>query len=240
LDANAAKRAAREEAEAEIARTCGILFRPGDVTELRVLEARTPAYQRPHTESGYFDDWAKLAQAATSITSALGWYVVLNPVNPALLSRRNNRIASAEKSALTSDKDILRRRWLPVDIDVTRPAGISSTDAEHQAAMTRAWEISEYLIEQGWPEPILADSGNGSHVLCPIDLPAEDNGLVERCLKALAARFLDPALKVDTSVHNPARIWKAYGTPARKGDNTAERPHRVARICYVPEGLKSW
>jgi hypothetical protein len=31
-------------------------------------------------------------------------------------------------------------------------------------------------------------------------------------------------------VFNPARIWKLYGTWARKGDDTKSRPHRLSRI----------
>jgi hypothetical protein len=42
---------------------------------------------------------------------------------------------------------------------------------------------------------------------------------------------------VDTAVHNPARIWKLYGTLSAKGDNTPERPHRMARILEAPSTL---
>ena len=43
---------------------------------------------------------------------------------------------------------------------------------------------------------------------------------------------------LDTTVHNPARIWKLYGTPACKGDSTAERPHRMARLLAVPSTIE--
>ncbi len=33
---------------------------------------------------------------------------------------------------------------------------------------------------------------------------------------------------------NAARIWKAYGTVARKGDSILGRPHRISRILEVP------
>ncbi len=89
----------------------------------------------------------------------------------------------------------------------------------------------------GWPEPILADSGNGAHLLYRIDLPANDDGLVKRVLEGLAFRFDDAEVRVDTTTHNPARIWKLYGTLAAKGDDTDERPHRLARLTYVPEQL---
>ena len=122
-----------------------------------------------------------------------------------------------------------------------RPAGISSTNEEHQAALDFASTIRDHLAAIGWPEPILADSGNGAHLLYRIDLPAEDGALVERCLKALAARFgaMSDRVDIDTAVHNPARIWKLYGTPACKGDSTADRPHRMARLLAVPSTIEA-
>ena len=84
----------------------------------------------------------------------------------------------------------------------------------------------------------MADSGNGAHALGRIDLPADDGGLVQRCLQALAARFNDAAVKVDTGVYNPARIWKLYGTTAAKGDDVPGRPWRMARIIDAPDTLQ--
>jgi hypothetical protein len=58
--------------------------------------------------------------------------------------------------------------------------------------------------------------------------------MVERCLKALDARFTDRVVKIDAEVFNPARIWKLYGTAACKGDHIAQRPHRLSRILSAP------
>jgi hypothetical protein len=41
--------------------------------------------------------------------------------------------------------------------------------------------------------------------------------LFKRTLKALATKFNDEHTSIDTSVSNAARIWKVYGTRARKG-----------------------
>jgi hypothetical protein len=41
-------------------------------------------------------------------------------------------------------------------------------------------------------------------------------------------------VKIDQSVHNPARLCKVPGTWARKGDNTTDRPHRIAQFLEVP------
>jgi hypothetical protein len=214
----------------EILRTCQALFAPGQVVELRALDAVTREWRRPHTVSGYFDDWEKLAAAATGLR-ARGVYVTLNPVNPDLLARANNRLRNMQAGdQATADSDLIGRRWLPVDCDPVRPSGISATDAEHDLALARAREMRAYLQARGWPEPLLADSGNGAHLLYRVELPADDGGLVEGALAALAFRFTDALVTVDQKNFNPARIWKLYGTLAAKGDPTPQRPHRLSRL----------
>ena len=220
----------------EIRRALGLLLEPGQVTELRALEVSTPDYRRPHTVSGYFDDPAALARAAEALPStAKGIYLVVNPINPALLARSANRVrVVSERDALTGDADITARRWLLIDADPRRPSGISAADAEHEAALDRARRIRDVLAAEGWPDPILADSGNGAHLLYRVELPPDDEGICKRALDALAFRFDDELVAIDQTVFKPARIWKLYGTVARKGDHTPERPHRLARILEAP------
>ena len=194
-------------------------------------------YRQPHIIAGYFDDHDKLAMAvANYITRAEGIYVTLNEIDPALLARACNRLADRLKPT-TGDADVVRRRIFYVDVDPVRPAQISATDAEHTLALARTRQIGEYLQELGAPAPLLADSGNGGHALWRIDLPADDGGLVQDALRALVLRFSDALAKVDETVGNPARIGKLCGTWARKGDSTADRPHRLARILEAPERL---
>ena len=215
-------------------RALSILPEPGAVFEIRVLHTQRG------TLSGYFNDLDAAVQAAETVSGqAPGVYLTVNPVNPDLLARAVNRLQPYAKTT-TADSDILRRRWLPIDLDPIRPAGISSTDDEHEAALERAREVRDWLVARDWPEPILADSGNGAHLLCRVDLPKDDDsrGLIERSLKALALQFDDERVQVDVSTANAARIWKIYGTLAGKGDNTSDRPHRLARLLEIPEKLE--
>ena len=219
----------------EIKRALAVLRQPSDVIELRALDAGGK------TVAGYFDDPGKLAEAAAKLSgSAAGVYVVLNELTPALLARSANRLTVGPKN-LTQDKDIIRRRYLPIDIDARRPSGISSTDAEHDAAIQVAGKIKEYLVELGFPADaiIIGDSGNGGHLLVRVDLPndANNTNLIENCLEALATRFDDAAVSIDPGVFNAGRIWKLPGTLARKGDSTPARPHRLARLLDVPATL---
>jgi hypothetical protein len=208
----------------------------GNVCEIRAL------CDRKRTDAGYFDDFEKAAKLVLNYAAdgeVKGIYFVLNEIDRNLLSRACNRF-ERYAAQTTSDKDVTRRRWLYVDCDPIRPAGISSTDAECQLAMDRAEQIREWLMDQGCCEPIVAMSGNGAHLLVPIDLPNTDETLhlVKTVLQVLSDKFSDDKVDVDQSVCNAARICRLYGTPARKGDNTAERPHRVSEIRYVPDYLK--
>lgn len=96
-----------------------------------------------------------------------GIYVTLNPIDRALLSRRADRVVArlCRQDAATVDGDVLRRRWLPIDVDPVRPSGISSIDEEHDAACGTARAIGEALTGMGWPRPVIADTGNGAHLL---------------------------------------------------------------------------
>lgn len=223
-----------------IRRALEILIEPGQVVELRALGASTPRIRRPHTVSGYFDDMDALAKAAADLPKAKGIYITPHPVNPALLSRARNRLRAPDRQdPLTSDRDVIGYRWLLIDCDPVRPAGISSTDAEHELALTRMRDVHAWLQAQGWPAGIEADSGNGGHLLFRVDEPNTDASaqLLKRCLAALAQRFDDEHVTIDRSVYNPARIWKLYGTLAGKGDDTPDRPHRLSRVLACPPTL---
>ena len=213
-----------------------LLAQPGEAFELRGL-VRYQGQQQ--TTSGYFDDFTALAAAAVERSGKDdGVYVTLNPVHPGLLSRApKNKVRRAGSGDTTSDRDVRQRRSILVDVDPVRPAGISSTDAEHAGALELAARIATDLSALGWPEPILADSGNGGHLIYGVDLPVDDTGLVKRVLEQLSKRYTTSELKVDEKVFNPARISKIYGTLTRKGEDTIERPHRVSRIVRAPASL---
>jgi hypothetical protein len=208
-------------------------FEPNDVIELRALNV-----DRIGTLAGYFQmtNQAAIDVAISRVNGrSEAVYFVLNKINPALLARSANHMKERPKN-LTTDADIVERRWLFTDVDPQRPAGISSTDEEHQAALERARQIVEFLTSLGWPEPFLADSGNGAHLhyRLPALGPEQGDALVKSCLAALAARFDDAVVKIDTSTYNRSRICKLYGTMARKGDAMPERPHRHAQGLRSP------
>ena len=208
-----------------------LFSRRGEVRELRILNTK----QR--TVSGYFDNPDAMAEAAAEWSGkGTGVFFTLNPVDPDLLAQANNRVKPRAKHT-TTDDDILARHWVLLDLDPVRKSGISSTDAEHQLALQRARGVRKTLRAEGFPEPILADSGNGANLLLRVNLPNDDASrvLLGRFLQAIAFRFSDERVNIDTSVANSSRISGVYGTLKRKGDATVDRPHRLSKLIDVPK-----
>jgi hypothetical protein len=219
----------------EILRACRLLMRPGDVHEIRI-----PKAGRRGTISGYFDSPELVVEAVLLLDGDVpAIYITLNPAVHALLARAANRLRERAEIT-TSDADILLRRWLLLDFDPIRPAGISSTDAEHGRAMTVACGAWDDLRGAGLGDPVVGDSGNGAHLLYPLNLPNDQQATerVKKFLAGVAARCGTDDIAVDRTVFNAARIVKLYGTLACKGDNLPERPHRRSRLLEVPQHLE--
>lgn len=224
----------------EITHALRLWFQAGDVFEVRVLDAVSADYRREHIESGYFDyeHISAVPEALKRLLSFRGVYVTVNPVNPDLLARAVNRLRPAGRNPTTADTDIVRRRWLLIDCDPRRASGVSSSNAEHESALAKAREIRDGLSSLGWADPIMTDSGNGAQLMYRIDLPADDGELVRRVIGEIA-KASSEQVAIDTSVHNPARIWRLPGTMNCKGDSIPERPHRMAKLLEAPDNLQA-
>jgi putative DNA primase/helicase len=160
-----------------------------------------------------------------------GIYFTLNPVREGLGDRAIHV------------GHVLSRYWFLVDIDRRKAIGtteLMATDEEKSLTLSLAGQVMDWLLLQGWPEPVMVDSGNGAHLLFRIDLENDElvRVLLGRALKGLAARWDNEHAEVDTKVHNASRVSKLPGTWVRKGPNTPERPWRLARLLWVPDKLE--
>ena len=217
-----------------VIRAAQTLFELSQVVELRAI------FKNGRVDSGYFDNFELLAKAAVKLDErpeVSGIYLTLNPVNPDCLHRAKNHVrewASKSKGrAATSDAEILERRFILLDFDgANRPSGISATSDELEAAKHKAYSVAKFLAGYGWGTPIAAMSGNGYYLLYRTALPNDRqcSDLLKRYLVSLAVMFDDEKTRIDTSVFNASRICKVYGTMARKGDDTPERPHRRSAL----------
>ena len=217
----------------EIEKTLQLICPRGQVSELRALRVHDPETGDTRNFYGFFNDPELMAQEAELIGEhAYGVYFTPNPVKPDLLERSPNQIQPAEKGMSTGNGDIQRIQWLLIDFDPVRDTDTSSTVTEHMLAFNMAVSVRQHLRDQGWPDPIFADSGNGNHLMYRVEMPISDSKRIEGILKALARQFNTEAVEIDTVVGNPSRIWRLYGTWARKGDDTIERPHRQSHILW--------
>ena len=219
----------------EIKKTIDVLKPNHQLFEIRVLGSN-----KRNVLSGYFTDSDTLLEAFDTVDLRnTNIYITLNTLNNALYSRiqRDKFVANPNT---TSDTEITSYQWLFIDLDPVRPANISSSDEELNAADQLKEKIKEHLAEIGFPAPVEALSGNGFHLLYRIDLPVDNKNiqLVSDCLSTLAALFNNSNVKVDTTNSNPSRICKLHGTLAQKGANTKERPFRMSRIIACPEPVE--
>jgi len=222
-----------------------LFVRPAEVTEVRVIGARgkSAAWGGEYARgvvSGYFDDHNAFCDAVKKADKAQhnGVYFTLQVIDPRLIGRAFNRLKPATET--TKDNNVLKYRWLPIDIDAVRPAGISASDSELAAAIKLRDAVAGKIAEKfGLPAPLKAVSGNGGHLLYKLpDLPVneENTSWLKRILESLDKAYSTEKVKLDTTVYNPARIWKLYGTTARKGDAVPAAPRREARphrMAYI-------
>lgn len=219
----------------EVKRAITTLQQPDDVFEIRVIGTT-----KKDILSGYFRDADTLLSALDTIDlRQRNVYITLGKVKEECFARSQSE-RFLKNPQTSSDSEIISYRWLFIDFDPVRSAGISSSDQELLVAETMAEEVRCYLREMGFEEPVYALSGNGYHLLYRIDIPNDEQGrdLVAKCLKALSEIFDTEKVKIDTSNSNPSRICKLHGTLAQKGRSTKERPHRMSRILSAPDHCK--
>lgn len=224
--------------EAEVRRAVHLLHNPADeearLFEVRIIDGR-------FNLSGYFTDADTLINALRQSVSSPNEniYITLNAIDDACGARQQRNRFLKNAAPTTSDKDVTGYEFLMIDLDPERTKGVSSTDAELEQARELGRRIFRFMRATGWNDPIVAESGNGVHLLYKLDMNnnAHCVQLVKDCLSVLDMLFSTEGVKVDTTTFNPARVCKLYGTLAKKGADTKDRPHRMSRIVSQPQTL---
>ena len=149
-------------------------------------------------------------------------YSTLNPLKTGI-----GQFSSAK------DVDVICRRRLLIDIDRDTGKDHPATDADIEAAKALGDQIASQLDGLGWPVPVRILSGNGYHLIYPLDdLPTskEVTSSIKDLLHTLKTTFSNNGLSVDTTVSNASRVTKIPGTLARRGTEITNHPYRVAGI----------
>ena len=211
----------------------------GKLVEVRLLGKTTFSGYFTNVETLITNIKPLLAEQSEQYYGTIQAYFTLNEINADLYSREQRDKFVKKPKSTTTDGDITRRRFVMIDLDPNRAAGISASNEEFEKAHMKCVDIYRYLMQQGFNEPIITQSGNGWHAYLPCNMPNDDEHteLVKRFLQSLSKLFSDDFVEIDEKVFNPARIDKLIGTWAKKGSDSQERPWRIARIVKVPKDL---
>lgn len=223
----------------EVFKTLNTFLPNGTLIEIRAIHATNP---KNNIWSGYFKKHEDVWNAIQQFDKDYNIYFTLNVIKDVCYSmiQKDVMVRGAET---TKDHDIIARRYVLIDLDCDRGGKkVSSNEEEYQKARMKAHQVRNYLRDEGFSFPVVCSSGSGFHLVYKIDDWAnneENKLLLERFLQALSLMFSDDDVKIDTVVWNAARIDKLYGTIARKGANTKERPHRLSKIVLIPDEFKA-
>ena len=212
--------------------TFELMKQENELIEVRVINSRS-------NFSGYFKSVDNLIKAISGFENST-IYFVMNKISDACYSREQRERFIEKAKNTTSDNDIICREWLLIDVDPKRSAGVSSTEEEKNRSKETINKIYSWLRDFGFAEPIVCDSGNGFHLLYKINIENTETNkeLLKNVLYVLDMYFANNICDIDKTVFNAARITKLYGTAARKGISSAERPHRESFIVKAPHTIK--
>lgn len=208
---------------------------PNRLTEIRLMDGG-------RTYSGYFTDADKIIDALRrggNLYETAGIYGIINTIDDACYGKpQRDCILTKRGLTTTGDKEIAERNVFFIDLDPERPSDTNSTSEQRDAAWNKAMQVRAFLRDEGFNDPVVADSCNGFHLYYKIHAPntEEVTTIIANALKALNILFGDEQVKIDTAVANAARISKLMGTRSPKGAaNDPLRPRRMSWFVEVPQ-----
>ena len=179
-----------------------LLHDPEDIVEIRSIDPKP-------TVSGYFraDSPNILDQIARFPNRT--FYQTINCVNPGCYARGQHETLLPYPKETTSDNDIIGYNWILIDADPVRPSGVSATDSEKENAHTVARKVFYQLRKLGFFEPIVADSGNGYHLLYKIKAELSSKDTISDFLKVLdmSTRYRADRYRSIQSGENHQVVW---------------------------------
>jgi hypothetical protein len=207
----------------EIRKGIKALYRTGDIVEVRAFHPAGFC-----SVGRYPVGWDLVKAIEKADKEGNDVYVLLNPTSLPPIP-----LASGQSG--TKEGDVLRRRHYLLDFDPIREHKIA-TDAQHAAALKQATLAREDMAARGWGGIVTASSGNGVHLLVPIDLPNDEASkeIVRLAQRGIARKFNTPAVECEC-FPDAARITRAYGTLNKKSKETPELKWRRSGILRTEE-----
>ena len=232
----------RIEKEEHLRKQINFLYNTGDTFEVCLIGVPVKKHPLWNNEfangivAGWFVDVDKAVFAVMETeekVKPIGIYLTVNPCNPQMRAISNEQLRPVK--ARTTDKFIDRIENFYIDIDPKRPTGTSSSVDQLSHALEKAFEVRDFL--PGKDNCMFALSGNGYHLTYKADGASTEN--IKKIIQFVSEKFSDEYVGIDTVVFNPARLTKAYGTTARKGEQVKSLniEHRVAVIKEGCDGI---
>lgn len=224
----------------EIRKTLDLFKTDNGLLEVRILSTTNER----ENYAGIFDNYNALISEVLKFDKfPYNIYFIFNELKDAVSGRAcYNKIVRSAKTI--KDVDIKYRRWLFIDIDPIREGGvkdIASTNEEMEASKVVAREVRSYLRAEGFPSPVVCESGNGTHLLFRVNNEPNNNeidSIFGNFLSYLSFKYSTSAVDIDVKVKNAARLTKFYSSTSRKGGDTPTRPHRQSRIIVIPKKIE--
>lgn len=211
-----------------------IFHNEGEITEIRSFGGTT--------FSGYYKDIDNAIRDIEILESKPDQqiYFITNAIREDCYGRAQRERLIMKPKNTTNDEEIVGRKWIMIDLDPKRASGVNSSNQELEFAHKKAVAVYKFLRDNGFNEPVVCMSGNGYHLMyaCRIGVSQETDLLIERFINALAMLFTDEHVDVDKKCKNRARLSKVYGTTAKKGANSEDRPWRTSYIVKAPDEIK--
>lgn len=194
----------------EIRKGIKLIFRPGDVVEVRSwLLTNGP---RTIHVGRYLVGWDLVRAIEKEDQLGREVFYVLNPSGLPTMPTAPGRQG-------TGDKDVPHRKHFLLDFDPVRTSK-HATEEQYQAALKQARGARDFMPAE-W-NVIMGSSGNGVHLLVPIDLPndADSRELISRAQSSVAGKFTTAEVKVEC-FSDASRLVRAYGTFNKKSSDQA-------------------
>jgi hypothetical protein len=204
-----------------VKKTLVLLFEPGQVIGVSGIKLDDTMTKKFYTD---MDRAAAVIEKADSSGKFKGLYMTLQML----------------KGGSTSDKrrDVSSYIHLMIDFDRREKNG-NASDEERSAIEEVVQEAKEWLCAILESEPLVADTGNGFHLvfkLAPFAADERAMGLPKECILAVKSKFEKPGLnlEIDASVAEPEQPTRCYGTWNRKYPDTPGRPQRRSQVISAP------
>lgn len=220
--------------ESEVYRFWDIFKPNNELVEIRLIGSNK-------TASGYFTDPKVMIDAIKPYTDSFNVYFTINRIKPACYGREQRDKIVMKVKNTTSDSEIEAREFVLIDLDAKRLSGVCATKEEATMAYNKGKEVRDFLIQNGFYDPIVVFSSSGIHLYlkCALINSDENTDLIKRFLYSLSMIFSDENVDIDCSVHNAGRVSRLIGSYSCKGSNNdPTRPQRKCRFLHVPDFIK--